>query len=71
MTGQVDLPTLTLLDTDGALLFSTNRRGFKLKVGALKQTATGLQSEDITRATLPRDFQRNPPAHKCWRIVLE
>ncbi|TAJ93899.1 MAG: hypothetical protein EPO31_06890 [Gammaproteobacteria bacterium] len=54
----MDLPTLTLLDADGTLLFSTNRRGFKLEVGALKQTATSLQIEDITRATLPRDFQR-------------
>jgi 23S rRNA (guanine2445-N2)-methyltransferase / 23S rRNA (guanine2069-N7)-methyltransferase len=67
----VDLPTLTLLDTNGVLLFSTNRHGFKLDTEALKQNAPGLQIEDITRATLPRDFQRMPPAHKCWRIVLE
>jgi 23S rRNA (guanine2445-N2)-methyltransferase / 23S rRNA (guanine2069-N7)-methyltransferase len=63
--------TLRLLNSGGALLFSTNRHGFKLDTEALKQIISGIQIEDITRATLPRDFQRMPPAHKCWRISRE
>ena len=62
MSGHVDLltRTLRLLDTDGALLFSSNRRGFKLEVDALQQAVPGIQIKDITTATLPRDFQRKP-----------
>jgi hypothetical protein len=27
-----------------------------------------LQPADITRASLPFDFAREPPAHQAWRI---
>ncbi|HLA39756.1 MAG TPA: bifunctional 23S rRNA (guanine(2069)-N(7))-methyltransferase RlmK/23S rRNA (guanine(2445)-N(2))-methyltransferase RlmL, partial [Candidatus Glassbacteria bacterium] len=46
--------TLSLLDRDGTLLFSSNRRGFKLDVDALQQAVPGIRCEDITTATLPR-----------------
>jgi 23S rRNA (guanine2445-N2)-methyltransferase / 23S rRNA (guanine2069-N7)-methyltransferase len=29
---------------------------------------TGLEIRDITAATLPRDFARNPRIHRVWRI---
>ena len=29
----------------------------------------GLNIEDISRATLPKDFERNPRIHNCWRIT--
>jgi 23S rRNA (guanine2445-N2)-methyltransferase / 23S rRNA (guanine2069-N7)-methyltransferase len=28
-----------------------------------------LVAEDITAQTLPRDFERNPKIHNCWRIT--
>ncbi len=53
-----------LLNPGGTLLFSTNRRGFRLDREALADLAP----EDITRQTLPRDFERSPRVHQCWRI---
>jgi 23S rRNA (guanine2445-N2)-methyltransferase / 23S rRNA (guanine2069-N7)-methyltransferase len=54
-----------LLARDGVLLFSNNFRHFKMYHTALP----GLAAEDISRATLPVDFQRNPKIHTCWRIT--
>lgn len=53
-----------LLETDGVLIFSTNYRHFRLEVDALAD----FQIEDISRATIPKDFERNPRIHHCWRI---
>ncbi len=53
-----------LLAPAGVLVFSTNRRKFKLEGGSL----TGLEIEDITHATIPEDFKRNPKVHRCWRL---
>jgi len=55
---------LTLLNTDGELLFSTNRRKFRLDP-ALAETGS---CAEITRQTLPEDFRRHP-AHRCWRCL--
>ena len=54
--------TLKLLAPGGTLIFSNNFRRFKLEADALH----GVAIEDITRATLPRDFERNPRIHQCW-----
>ena len=51
------------LSPDGLLLFSTNRRRFKLDGEAL----ASLQVEEITGKTVPEDFKRSKP-HRCWRI---
>ena len=56
--------TARLLADGGVLLFSTNFRQFRLDEGGL----TGLHIEDISRRTLPRDFERNPRIHRCYRI---
>lgn len=48
----------------GVLYFSNNRRGFKLD----EQLQTAFVCEDITRATLDPDFQRNQKVHCCWQI---
>jgi 23S rRNA (cytosine1962-C5)-methyltransferase len=53
---------LALLSAGGVLFFSTNRRRFRLDP-ALQDP--GICAE-ITRQTLPEDFQRHP-AHRCWR----
>lgn len=53
-----------LLEPDGTLVFSTNFRGFALDRAALAR----LRIEDITRATIPPDFARDPQVHACFRI---
>jgi 23S rRNA (guanine2445-N2)-methyltransferase / 23S rRNA (guanine2069-N7)-methyltransferase len=53
-----------LLVPGGRLVFSTNARKFKLDGEALQD----LRVEDITRGTLPKDFERNPRIHSCWLI---
>jgi 23S rRNA (guanine2445-N2)-methyltransferase / 23S rRNA (guanine2069-N7)-methyltransferase len=58
--------TARLLAPNGILIFSNNLRGFKLDKTALPQ----LNIEDISRATLPEDFARNPRIHNCWRITV-
>ncbi len=56
--------TAALLEPGGVLFFSTNLRRFKLEQDALK----GLSVEDITRKTIPKDFERDPKIHQCFRI---
>lgn len=54
-----------LLAENGVLYFSTNFRRFKLDAAALAD----LQIEDISAATVPVDFARDPKIHYCWRIT--
>ena len=56
---------MQLLERDGTLVFSCNRRGFQLSE-SLQET---FQCKDITRQTLPEDFKRNPKIHSCWEIT--
>jgi 23S rRNA (guanine2445-N2)-methyltransferase / 23S rRNA (guanine2069-N7)-methyltransferase len=51
------------LNPGGYLYFSNNRRGFKL-ADELHQ----YQVTDITRQTVPLDFQQRKHVHQCWRI---
>ncbi len=53
-----------LLTPDGVLIFSNNLRRFRMDRAALDT----LEIEDISQATLPPDFERNPRIHNCWRI---
>jgi 23S rRNA (guanine2445-N2)-methyltransferase / 23S rRNA (guanine2069-N7)-methyltransferase len=55
---------VTLLAANGVLYFSTNFRRFKIDLPALSE----LTVEDISGATIPEDFSRNPRIHYCWRI---
>jgi 23S rRNA (guanine2445-N2)-methyltransferase / 23S rRNA (guanine2069-N7)-methyltransferase len=54
-----------LLSPDGVLIFSNNFRKFRMDFASLPE----LEIEDITAATIPRDFARNPRIHNCWRIT--
>jgi 23S rRNA (guanine2445-N2)-methyltransferase / 23S rRNA (guanine2069-N7)-methyltransferase len=54
-----------LLTRDGILLFSNNFRHFTMHRAALPDLAV----EDLSHATLPVDFQRNPRIHTCWKIT--
>ena len=56
--------TAQLLTAQGVLVFSNNFRKFHLDHEALPE----LRIENISAATLPRDFARNPRIHNCWRI---
>lgn len=57
--------TACLLAPAGVLIFSNNLRSFRMDHAALPQ----LRVEDISRATLPQDFARNPRIHNCWRVT--
>ncbi len=55
---------MALLAPGGKLVFSTNAQKFKMDAeigGSYKVT-------DITRATLPKDFERNPRIHQCYEL---
>ncbi|MDP2183094.1 MAG: bifunctional 23S rRNA (guanine(2069)-N(7))-methyltransferase RlmK/23S rRNA (guanine(2445)-N(2))-methyltransferase RlmL [Actinomycetota bacterium] len=54
-----------LLAPGGTLIFSNNRRKFRMDTEAL----TGLTAEDITAETIPFDFARRPGVHSTWRIA--
>lgn len=54
-----------LLARDGLILFSNNFRHFTLRRSALPE----LTIEDITRSTIPPDFQRHPRIHACWKLT--
>jgi 23S rRNA (guanine2445-N2)-methyltransferase / 23S rRNA (guanine2069-N7)-methyltransferase len=53
-----------LLTAQGAIYFSTNNRQFKLDTTAL----SAMQISDISKKTLPNDFERNTKIHYCWHL---
>ncbi|EKT58451.1 bifunctional 23S rRNA (guanine(2069)-N(7))-methyltransferase RlmK/23S rRNA (guanine(2445)-N(2))-methyltransferase RlmL [Providencia sneebia] len=55
-----------LLRKGGTIMFSNNKRGFKMDVEALQEL--GLQAEEITAKTRSEDFARNRQIHNCWLI---
>ncbi len=55
-----------LLAKQGTLLFSNNKRGFKMDVDAL--ALQGLVCENITEQTQSPDFARNKHIHNAWVI---
>ncbi|ABA89312.1 23S rRNA (2-N-methyl-G2445)-methyltransferase, putative [Syntrophotalea carbinolica DSM 2380] len=54
-----------LLTPGGVLIFSNNFRKFRMDFESLPE----LEIENITAATIPHDFARNPKIHNCWRIT--
>ncbi len=55
---------LLKLAPGGLLIFSTNFRKFRLDAEAF----AGLAVVDVTAATIPKDFARNPRIHQCFEI---
>ena len=55
---------MALLAPGGKLVFSTNAQKFKLD-GMLGER---YKVSDISRATLPKDFERNPRIHQCYEL---
>ena len=53
------------LAPEGLLVFSNNYRRFRMDAAALPELAI----RDMTRATIPKDFERSPGIHTCYRIT--
>ncbi|MCC5878753.1 MAG: bifunctional 23S rRNA (guanine(2069)-N(7))-methyltransferase RlmK/23S rRNA (guanine(2445)-N(2))-methyltransferase RlmL [Idiomarina sp.] len=58
--------TARLLKPGGTLIFSTNKRKFKLDQAALAES--GLVATDRSAWSIPEDFKRNKHIHQCWFI---
>jgi 23S rRNA (guanine2445-N2)-methyltransferase / 23S rRNA (guanine2069-N7)-methyltransferase len=56
--------TAALLAPDGVLVFSNNFRKFKLAFDELPE----LDIQNVTNATIPPDFERNPKIHVCFEV---
>ncbi|MCG9749050.1 bifunctional 23S rRNA (guanine(2069)-N(7))-methyltransferase RlmK/23S rRNA (guanine(2445)-N(2))-methyltransferase RlmL [Vibrio brasiliensis] len=56
-----------LLRAGGTIVFSNNKRQFKMDLEALEQL--GLEAKNISHQTLPLDFARNKHIHNCWVIT--
>jgi 23S rRNA (guanine2445-N2)-methyltransferase / 23S rRNA (guanine2069-N7)-methyltransferase len=64
-----DHPTLIdacmrLLEPGGLLVFSTNAQRFRLDPALAERYAI----RDVSAATLPPDFERNPRIHRCFEV---
>ena len=55
---------VSLLAPGGLLVFSTNAQRFRLDPALQERHAI----RDVSAATLPRDFERNPRIHRCFEI---
>jgi 23S rRNA (guanine2445-N2)-methyltransferase / 23S rRNA (guanine2069-N7)-methyltransferase len=56
-----------LLAPAGLLVFSTNAQRFRLE----EKLGERYQIRDVSAATLPRDFERNPRIHRCFEVRLK
>jgi 23S rRNA (guanine2445-N2)-methyltransferase / 23S rRNA (guanine2069-N7)-methyltransferase len=57
---------MRLLSPGGLLVFSTNAQRFRLDAALSERYVI----RDVSAATLPRDFERNPRIHRCFEIRL-
>ncbi|HVC29594.1 MAG TPA: bifunctional 23S rRNA (guanine(2069)-N(7))-methyltransferase RlmK/23S rRNA (guanine(2445)-N(2))-methyltransferase RlmL, partial [Steroidobacteraceae bacterium] len=55
-----------LLAPGGLLVFSTNAQRFRLDPALAERH----RIRDVSAATLPRDFERNPRIHRCFELRL-
>ncbi|WNN45872.1 MULTISPECIES: bifunctional 23S rRNA (guanine(2069)-N(7))-methyltransferase RlmK/23S rRNA (guanine(2445)-N(2))-methyltransferase RlmL [Winslowiella] len=56
-----------LLRKGGTIMFSNNKRGFKMDQQGL--ASLGLNAQEITAKTQSQDFARNRQIHNCWLIT--
>jgi 23S rRNA (guanine2445-N2)-methyltransferase / 23S rRNA (guanine2069-N7)-methyltransferase len=73
MTGTLDVQRdhagliaacMELLAAGGTLLFSTNRKKFRLDATVSERWSV----EELTAKTIPKDYERSPKVHQCWAI---
>jgi 23S rRNA (guanine2445-N2)-methyltransferase / 23S rRNA (guanine2069-N7)-methyltransferase len=55
-----------LLRKEGTIVFSNNKRHFKMDFEQLNEI--GLKATNISNQTIPMDFERNKHIHNCWII---
>ena len=55
---------MRVLAPGGLLVFSTNAQKFKIDPALAER----YEVQDISAATIPRDFERNPRIHRCYDI---
>lgn len=55
------------LEPGGLLIFSNNFNRFKLAEGLSER----YQVEDVTRSSIPPDFERGSPIHRCWEVSFK
>ncbi|WP_341663202.1 bifunctional 23S rRNA (guanine(2069)-N(7))-methyltransferase RlmK/23S rRNA (guanine(2445)-N(2))-methyltransferase RlmL [Vibrio sp.] len=55
-----------LLRPEGMIIFSNNKRQFKMDIDAIRELR--LEAKNISSQTLPLDFARNKHIHNCWVI---
>jgi 23S rRNA (guanine2445-N2)-methyltransferase / 23S rRNA (guanine2069-N7)-methyltransferase len=53
-----------LLEPGGSIVFSNNFQKFRLDPSVPDR----FEVEDLTRSTLPEDFERNPRVHVCYLL---
>jgi 23S rRNA (guanine2445-N2)-methyltransferase / 23S rRNA (guanine2069-N7)-methyltransferase len=53
-----------LLAPAGLIVFSTNAQRFRLE----ESLSARYEVRDVSAATLPKDFERNPRIHKCFEV---
>ena len=58
-----------ILHPNGTIVFSNNKRGFKMDFEALDEL--GLSAVEISAKTLPLDFERNKQIHNCWIVTMK
>ena len=58
-----------ILRSNGTIVFSNNKRGFKMDFDALDEL--GLNAVEISAKTLPLDFERNKQIHNCWVVTMK
>ncbi|EOE6952225.1 bifunctional 23S rRNA (guanine(2069)-N(7))-methyltransferase RlmK/23S rRNA (guanine(2445)-N(2))-methyltransferase RlmL [Klebsiella pneumoniae] len=56
-----------LLRKGGTIMFSNNKRGFRMDHDGL--AALGLKAQEFSQKTLSQDFARNRQIHNCWLIT--
>lgn len=56
-----------LLRKGGTIMFSNNKRGFRMDLDGLAKL--GLAAQEITQKTQSQDFARNRQIHNCWLIT--
>lgn len=58
-----------ILRPHGCIVFSNNKRGFKMDFDGL--TALGLTAQEISDKVRSLDFERNKHIHNCWLIQAD
>ncbi len=55
-----------VLAPGGTVVFSCNRRKFALDTETLRSERW--ECTDVTARTIPKDFERTPSVHSCWKL---